>query len=177
MSGYSILALGVVGIIVGGLIGIAIYVWSSLVTYRALQAAKYDKAWMAWVPFLNYYALADVTKDEGENTKVLNAFEVPNWLYQFFWVVLVITTIFNINGTVEWILNIACSVIFLGTIYTKLFAWHDKVSEDEKRTMGIVSGIFNVVAWVIMSGWKAEDTIERPAKIDVVDAPENNDAN
>jgi len=177
MSIYSLLALGAVYVVVLVIIGIAYYVWSSFVTYRVLQSANYDKAWMAWIPYARNYALADVTKDEGDKTKVLNAFEVPNWLYQFYWVVPLILLFVKLPGTLEWIINIACSVIFLGTIYKKLFAWHDRVAEEDKTAIGIVGAIVNIVAIIIMTGWKAEDVIERPAKIETSEAPENNDFN
>ena len=173
----QLFAFGIVYVVIVLVLAAAVYVWISFVTYRALQSAKYEKAWMAWIPYARNYALADVTKDEGDKTRVLNAFEVPNWCYQFYWVIPLVLAFVGLPSGLEWILNIACSVIFAGTIYTKLYAWHDKVSEDDKRTLGIVSGIFPIVYLVILSGWKAEDTIERPAKIDVVDAPENNDAN
>ncbi|MBQ9863247.1 MAG: hypothetical protein IJM28_04990 [Lachnospiraceae bacterium] len=168
----------IVGVIVIA-IGLAFYVWCSFITYRTLQSMNYDKAWMAWIPMVKNYALADVTKDEGENTRVLGAFEVPNWLYQWAWVIPLVLNIPGVKlpGFLEWAVSVAFAVIFLGTCYAKIFAWHDGVSEDDKRGIGIASGIFEIIAVIIMTGWKKEDVIERPAKIETVETPENNDFN
>ena len=152
--------LGTVGLVVSFIaltIAIAWYVWESLIMYKVLVARQYKNSWMAWKPYLCYFALADTTKDGKEKTKVLNLFNIPTWLYLFYWIILIAFDFFiKVPFIYNFIIYITVSVIFRGSIYAKLFAWYDDVPESEKMALGIFAGVVNIVGIAIMTGWRLE---------------------
>lgn len=66
-------------------IGLVVYVLSSLAHMKALKALGYSKAWMAWIPFVRLYAFADVAADNQESVHMFGSISVPAVLYKFWW--------------------------------------------------------------------------------------------
>lgn len=50
------------------------YVLTSIAHMKALKALGYDNAWMAWIPFAQQYALADVAAGNQETVMLLDHF-------------------------------------------------------------------------------------------------------
>ena len=44
---------------------------------KALKAVGYDKAWMAWIPYANMWALAEVALDGDESMTLFGSFNIP----------------------------------------------------------------------------------------------------
>ena len=78
---YVLVALA---ILVGG------YVLTSIAHMKALKALGYDNAWMAWIPFAQQYALADVAAGNQETVMLFGSLSVPAMLYKFWWVLWIV---------------------------------------------------------------------------------------
>lgn len=99
MDSFVALAAASMGVLVVLLVVVvAVYVLSALAIMRVLTILGYANPWMAWIPFLNYFALANVTANAEGNTKVLG-FDVPNMVFNFWWVLqLIFNRIPNVGG-------------------------------------------------------------------------------
>ncbi len=74
--GYGLGALFAVGIgasLLGLIIGIVIYVLTALGLYKLAQKQNFENAWLAWIPFIQYYIIGKIV---GE-AKFGTAFTVP----------------------------------------------------------------------------------------------------
>ena len=113
------LGVGIAAVIL--IIAIACYVIFSYAHMKALKALGYDKAWLAWIPYGCTFACADAAaKDEDP------VLPFPGWLSN--------------------VLNIALNIVFMGSIYAKMFAELDGKTESEEQVLGCVSGFLPIVA-------------------------------
>lgn len=119
------------------------YVLSSLAHMKALKALGYDKAWMAWIPFAQQYALADAAANNQETVTLFGSFSVPAMLYKFWWVLLFICPFIPFIGTLA---STVVMIIFLGNCYVKIYARLDGTSEQEQQVIGYLSGFLVIIA-------------------------------
>ena len=110
---------------------------------KALKALGYDRPWMVWIPFANFWALAEVALDGEENIVFFDSFSVPATLFKLWWLIVYGVSMVPVVGA---ILNIAIRVICLGTCYAKMYARLDGKTEAETQALGYVSGFFPVIA-------------------------------
>lgn len=132
--------------VVGVIIAIALYVFSSYAHMKALNMLGYDKAWLAWIPYANYYACADAVSDNQENVYLFEKYSVPALLFKIWWVISIAIGWLPINSTVIWILKSLVQIVFLGAVYTKMYARLEYKSEQETQVMGCVSGFLPIIA-------------------------------
>lgn len=121
------------------------YVLTSLAHMKALKALGYDKAWMAWIPFAQQYALADVAAGNQESVTLFGTLSVPAMLYKFWWVLWIICPFIPVIGTFA---TTALMIVFLGNCYVKIYARLDNTSEQEQQVIGYLSGFLVIIAVV-----------------------------
>ena len=124
---------------------LAVYVLSSLAHMKALKALGYDKAWMAWIPLAQYYALADVAAGNQESVTLFGSVSVPAILYKFWWIVWIVVSFVPVIGSIA---AFAVIVVFLGNSYVKIYARLDGTSEQEQQVIGYLSGFLQIIAIV-----------------------------
>ena len=120
-----------------------VYVLYGISHMRALRALGYDRPWMAWIPFANNWALAEVTLNGAENINFFNSFDVPAMVFKLWWLIAIGVSYVPIVGM---LLNLALRVICLGTCYIKMYARLDGTTEKDQQVIGYVSGFFPIVA-------------------------------
>lgn len=138
----AILGAYIVAIVV---IGLIVYVLSSLAHMKALKALGYDKAWMAWIPFAQQYALADVAADNQQSVHLFGSISVPAVLYKFWWILWIVLPFVPIIGSLA---STVVLVVFLGNCYVKIYARLDGTSEQEQQVIGYLSGFLSIIAIV-----------------------------
>lgn len=126
-------------------IGLIYYVLSSLAHMKALKALGYDKAWMAWIPFAQQYALADVAAANQSSVPLFGSVSVPAPLYKFWWAVWIVLSFIPIIGSIA---SVVWLVVFLGNCYMKVYARLDGTSEQEQQVIGYLSGFLSIIAVV-----------------------------
>ena len=118
-------------------IGLVVYVLSSLAHMKALKALGYSKAWMAWIPFVRLYAFADVAADNQESVHMFGSISVPAVLYKFWWVVWIVLPFVPFIGSLA---STVVLVVFLGNCYVKMYARLEGTTEQEQQVIGYLSG-------------------------------------
>lgn len=126
-------------------IALVFYVLSSLAHMKALKALGYDKAWMAWIPFAQQYALADVAAANQASVTLFGSLSVPAVLYKFWWVVWIILPFIPIVGS---FVSTVWLIVFLGNCYVKIYARLEGTSEQEQQVIGYLSGFLSIIAVV-----------------------------
>lgn len=153
----------------------AYYIFTSAANARALRMAGYNKAWLAWVPYLRYFAIADATKEEGPSTKIYGRWNVYNALYTLWFALLLVVQILDegitdfIPATLGTILDIIIMGVFLGGAYAKLLSKISGKPERECYTFGIWSGVFPIVAAVRFCFVKKIETKEEDYGLEIMD--------
>ena len=146
MEAVALAAVGAVAII-SILISIVMWVIVGLSHMKALRMLGYHTPWHAWIPVLRCMAFADAIK-EGEEISIFGK-PLPFQYFRFWWVLLVVADLIALKAsTLGSILNIVVSVIFLGTIYGKMYARLENKPESEVQALGYVSGWLSIIAVV-----------------------------
>lgn len=110
---------------------------------KALKAVGYDKAWMAWIPLANMWALAEVALDGDESMTLFGSLNIPAIAFKLWWVVGFVSSFIPMVGG---FLNLVLTVICLGTCYIKMYAKLDGRDEKDVQALGYVSGFFPIIA-------------------------------
>lgn len=126
-------------------IALVVYVLSSLAHMKALKALGYDKAWMAWIPFAQQYALADVAAGNQDSVTLFGSVSVPAILYKFWWILWIVLPFVPVIGSLAS--TVVC-IIFLGNCYVKIYARLEGTSEQEQQVIGYLSGFLVIIAIV-----------------------------
>lgn len=131
-----------------GVLCIAVYVLYGLSHMKALKALGYDKAWMAWIPYAWYFACADAVSGEDENVKLFDSFEIPTIIFKLWWIVPLAFYFIPLNSRLEYVINLALQIVFLGCTYAKMYARLENRAEKDEQVLGCVSGFLPIVAVV-----------------------------
>ena len=140
------LGVGIAAVIL--IIAIACYVIFSYAHMKALKALGYDKAWLAWIPFACTFGCADAVAKDEDLVDMFGSFSVPAFVFKLWWIVpLVVALPFvPFPGGLGRLLTFALNIVFLGSIYAKMFAALDGKTESEEQVLGCVSGALPIVA-------------------------------
>lgn len=77
---YTIIGLGIIGIfiaIIAGIISLVIYILNSYALYMILKAVGYELAWLAWVPFCQYFAITMAFNYKDEQNISIFGISIP----------------------------------------------------------------------------------------------------
>jgi len=125
------------------ILAVAVYVLYGISHMKALKALGYDKAWLAWIPFGNYYAMADsVTGDNEESVTLFGSVNIPVMVYKLWWIGLFIAPFIPVVGN---ILSMALMIVFAGNAYMKMYAALENKSEQETQVVGYISGFISII--------------------------------
>ena len=126
------LGVGIAAVIL--IIAIACYVIFSYAHMKALKALGYDKA------------CADAAAKDEDPVELFGSFTVPALLFKLWWILLLVLGFLPFPGWLSNVLNIALNIVFMGSIYAKMFAELDGKTESEEQVLGCVSGFLPIVA-------------------------------
>ncbi len=127
-----------------GIISIAVYVLYGISHMKALKAMGYDKAWAAWVPFFNSYALADCIPETKENVNMFGI-SIPGNVFKFWWLIAFVVTWVPAVGS---ILSVVVTILGAGFCYTSIYSILERKSKEEVKAVGYLSGWINIIAIV-----------------------------
>ena len=129
---------------------IPLYVWSSLEFKKVLEIMNSSNPTLAWIPYIRYYALAEVCKDENGNINLLGK-DLSYYFFGFYWVACLILT--RIPG-IGSILSLIIQILFLGTLFKIVYARIEQKDEIETQTIGFVSGFITLIALIKFTCYK-----------------------
>ena len=175
--GGAIDTLATFAVFVFGLVT-AYYIFSSAANAKALRMIGYNKAWLAWVPYLRYWAIADATKDDGPTTRIYGRWNVYNALYTLWFALLFVVQLMDggitvfIPAALGTILDLIIMGVFLGGAYAKVLSRITGKPEEECYFFGAWSGVFPIVAAIRFCFAKKNQKIESNISADAVNAEE-----
>ena len=115
------------------------YIFYGISHSRALKHMGYANPWAAWVPFYNFYALADCTK---QSEFKLGTLVIPMNIFKWAWAAAFIVSFIPVIGSLA-MLAILC--IYQGWCYGLMYAVTERTPIDNTRTIGYVSGVFVII--------------------------------
>lgn len=123
-------------------VALALYVLSSIAHMKGLKQLGYANAWMAWIPFGRWFALADCLQ---RDTDTPCGVSMPMSAFRFWWVIqLIVSCIPKVGPIASFVLLLLC----LGWNYTAFYAALDGRSESDMAPLGYISAIISLVATI-----------------------------
>ncbi len=146
---------GITSLMVGLLCGafaLIWYIWQSIELYWLFSMCNYGNAWMAWIPILRYYALAEVTGDITGTTRLyLIGQDIATDLFRFWPILaLVFSRISSVGGLLETILTILC----LGSSFTTIYSKFENRSPDDVKVLGYLSGWIPLIGIIKLTQYR-----------------------
>lgn len=135
-----ILGFGIGIILVVLLVAVAVYIVSALAFQKCLKHVGYQNAWLAWIPFGCYYALADAL--EADEAEIFPNVRVPMNIFKLWWILLLILPFLPL-GVFATFITTAVRVIFLGWNFGQLY---DKIDGGDNKVIGYISGWITIIA-------------------------------
>ena len=129
---------------------VVVYVLYCKAWSKILKMYGYNNTWMAWIPYLQYYALADATFKEKEKVKFFS-WEVSTFIFKFWWIVALVN-VFWPNNVMSYAVVIA-QCLALGTVFAHIFAKAENKQYEDLKIMGLVSGFFPIIAMIKFFGY------------------------
>lgn len=132
---------------------VAYYIFTSAANAKMLRYLGYRYSWLAWVPYLRYYALAKATEDKSD-TEIYERWTIPNEVYELWWIVMLMAGIldsgltFYIPATLGTILDFIVMGVFLGGTYANIYRNVFMMNKEKANAWGAWSGILPVIAAV-----------------------------
>lgn len=137
----AIVGIGIIGIIVliiAAVISLVIYVLNSYSLYMILKSVGYDLAWLAWVPFCQYFAITMAFNRNNEPNINLFGLQIPRPVAGFASLIgIVLGRIIPIIGGIFPIF----AILINGAILCEMFDICDDREPGTNMGMGIVSSL------------------------------------
>ena len=123
-----------------------VYIVCALSEMHVLKLVKYDKVWMAWIPFANVYALMDGFKDVIIGFPLLNLC-IGNQYFKITYFVSIILTF--LGATANKGIGTIISLVLLmlnASIYTYIYAVMENKGINETKIIGLISAFIPLIA-------------------------------
>ncbi|MCM1244499.1 MAG: hypothetical protein NC293_02515 [Roseburia sp.] len=138
---YTIVGLGIIGIllaVVAGIISLVLYILNSYALYMILKAVGYELAWLAWIPFCQYFAITMAFNYKNEPNISVFGIPVPRPAAGF---AALIGTI--ASGIIPFIgaLFPILAVLINGNILAEMFDVCEESETGKNLGMGIISSL------------------------------------
>ena len=160
--------------IFGGLIGVGVYIVKCLGVVKALKIMQYKRPWMGWIPFADYWAMADCVIKSEDDAQVFGM-KWPLIAFKFWYVPAMLYVILSRVWVIGIILMMGISFYFLGTVIMKFYAKIEGKDEKDVRVLAYVSGAIPVIAYVKFLIYNANTCFDeegRPYVKQVAPAPQ-----
>lgn len=106
---------------------------------RILKLMNYPSPWMAWLPYANYYALADCIKSQTVN---IFGVQVHRNKFKLWWA---LKMLLNFIPEFGWILGFILEIACLGLCYAEIYSYTDNKPKEDVIILGYVSGFVQLI--------------------------------
>jgi hypothetical protein len=159
MATFSIFSIVFSIIVIGACVGAAVisYIFTSLGFYRIFRRFGYINAWLAWIPYFKYYALAEVAAGGQKKVRFVGNFYIPTIIYKLWWVVAIAIVIlsYNMHYTLAGLtIALVIRIFFLGSAAIKVAALITHTDEDCHRIFGFFTGVLPIIGGIRFIGVK-----------------------
>lgn len=136
-----ILGLGIIFIIFGAVIVLALYILTAYPLYMILKSAGYDLAWLAWIPFCQYFAIVMAFNYKDDPNISLFGISVPRPLAGFAGLIASVLSFIPIVGKVLPVL----AMVVNGLILAEMFDVCEDSDPGKNTGMGILCAIIAII--------------------------------
>lgn len=141
---YGLGALGgfVIVLIIIGIFALAAYVLTAYPLYKILKAVHYELAWLAWIPFCQYFTIVMAFNYKNEPNMQIFGLSVPRPAAGFASLIgIVLSKIIPIIGNLFPILAVLINGCILAEMYD--------VCEDHEPGSNLAMGIISSLIWIV----------------------------
>lgn len=133
-------------VVVAFIIAIAAYVVSSLAYMKVFRRCG-ENVVAAWIPFWRDWTIASCAC-AGEENVSLYGLICPSLVLKLYWLIQGGLSFILSGSSVGNLLAYLVGAAFLGQIFTTLYARFEEKTEEECRVIGVLSGLFPIIAWI-----------------------------
>ena len=123
------------------LVAIGLYILRAVAFQKLLRKYNYRKSWMAWIPYAQYYALADAAA-EGSPTMKLFSADCPVWWFKFWYIITNVAAYLPFVGPVAIFIF---KMFFLGSVYRTIYARVEGRTLGSRTALGFFSAIIGLI--------------------------------
>lgn len=145
MSNSGLIGFLAAYIVVIGIVAIVCYVLFGISHMKALNALGYDKPWLAWIPYGNYFGMADAVTGDEDSVNLFGNVNIPVMAYKLWWLGAIVASFIPAVGS---LLVLVITIVFLGNTYGKMYAELEGKTEQDTQAIGYVSGFLPIIAVV-----------------------------
>ena len=148
IDGY-LMAISVV-FAIAAIIGIALYLVASFARYRYLRIRSYERAWMAFIPIANIWALAEATYGRKERINIYGwdapAIVLKLWPMAAYVLALVINVIPVIGG----VLSILLTVLNIAVLVMIFKDMMEILEKPQENVVAVLAVVFHIVSDIMI---------------------------
>lgn len=150
---YSIVGLGLLGvllIVLAGITTLALYVLNSYSLYTILKAVGYEMAWLAWIPFCEYFAITMAFNYKDEPNISIFGISIPRQIAGFARLIITVINVVLPNSIpfVAQILAIL-AILINGNILCEMFDVCEDSEPGKNLGISIISALIPLVQIVM----------------------------
>lgn len=118
---------------------LALYVVAALAEMKALKILGYTNTWFAWIPFLNIYALVEVT---GEESADIFGIRISTSVMKFYSLIAFgCTFVPVVGGIASFLINLLCG----WWTYKYVYALLDGKTPDDESVIALLSALIGII--------------------------------
>ena len=119
----------------------ALYVLKGFAYQKAMRLLKYNKSWMAWIPYARDYGLADAASGGEPTMKFFNA-DAPSWMFKFWFLFSYAISVFPMGGALAGFLY---KLFFQGGVYRTVYAKLENRTINSATCVGFFSTVIDLI--------------------------------
>ena len=123
------------------MVAVGMYILRAVAFQKLLRKYNYRKSWMAWIPFAQYYALADAAA-EGKPTMKLFSGDCPVWWFKFWYIITFAAAYIPFIGAPA---IFVFKMFFLGSVYRTIYARCENRTLGSRTALGFFSAIIELI--------------------------------
>ncbi len=148
MDGFIAALMGMFGII--SLIGVAFYLVAAFARYRYLSIRSYDKAWMAFIPIANIWAVVEATYGKQEKINIYG-WDAPAVVLKLWpMVIYVLAIVINVIPILGNALSILLSVLNIAVFVMIFRDMMENLETPQDIFISVVAVIIHIVGDIMI---------------------------
>ena len=148
MNGYLMALSG--GFALASIIAIALYLVASFARYRYLRIRSYERAWMAFIPIANVWALVEATYGRRERINIYGWNASSTVLKLWPMVTYILALVINVIPIIGGILSILLTVLNIAVLVMIFKDMMETLEKPQENVVAVLAVIFHIVSDIMI---------------------------
>ena len=150
------MAFGIVAILLGLVVGLVVYILTSLGLYKYLKMMNHQYAYAAWIPFWGMFCAAQtVPVDEEKRVTLFGTTKVPQLVLCLYWLIGWCLNFIPVIGAIAGVVvNFGGAFIIYKSVYARI----EGTQESEVVGKAVVTTLFPFVLFFAMNKYNKTHT-------------------